>query len=146
MPVLSVRCGLVRVQCQFSLTGCVQRWVNGCHCIRCTRGFEQAADIGPRAPLQTLHRTLGQRPMLPQPASDECFSVTSPPFLASGVMENKCFISTKVSNPAELARGTPNPSLPLKLHYICKCANTTMCISPCVCVLAFSQSFFKVLR
>jgi hypothetical protein len=39
-----------------------------------------------------------------------------------------------------------NPSLPLKLHHLRKCANTTKCTSPCACVLAFSQSFFKALR
>jgi hypothetical protein len=39
-----------------------------------------------------------------------------------------------------------NASLPLKFHRLRKCANTTKCTSPCACVLAFSQSFYKVLR
>jgi hypothetical protein len=62
--------------------------------------------------------------------------VTSPPFPSSVAMENKRFISAK----------TPNPSLPLKLHRLRKCANTTEFTSPCARVLAFSQSFFKALR
>jgi hypothetical protein len=36
-----------------------------------------------------------------------------------------------------------NPSLPLKHHRLRKCANTTMCISSCACVLAFSQYFLR---
>ena len=31
----------------------------------------------------------------------------------------------------------------LQLHLLCKCANTIKCTPPCVCVLAFSQSFSK---
>ena len=31
----------------------------------------------------------------------------------------------------------------LQLHLLCTCANTAKCTPPCVCVLAFSQSFFK---
>jgi hypothetical protein len=48
-------------------------------------------------------------------------------------MENKHFISTK----------TPNPSLPLKLHCIRKCANITKYTSPCACVLAFYNNFSR---
>jgi hypothetical protein len=40
-------------------------------------------------------------------------------------------------------RGVPNPSPPLKLHLLSKCANTTKCTPPCACVLAFSQLFFS---
>jgi hypothetical protein len=54
-------------------------------------------------------------------------------FFASGAVENRHFTSTKAPN--------PNPSLPLKLHRLPKCANITMCISSCASVLAFSQSF-----
>jgi hypothetical protein len=54
-------------------------------------------------------------------------------FTASGVVENMHFTSTKALN----------PSLPLKLDRLRKCANTTRCTSPCVCVLAFSQSFLR---
>jgi hypothetical protein len=61
------------------------------------------------------------------------------PFLSFGTMKNKCFISTKIER-------TPNPSLPLKLHRLRKCANTTKSTSPCACLLVFSQSFFKTLR
>jgi hypothetical protein len=56
----------------------------------------------------------------------------------------------KALNPASQARRegerNPNPSLPLKLHRLRKCANTTKCTTPCACVLAFLQSFFKVLH
>jgi hypothetical protein len=45
------------------------------------------------------------------------------------------FTSMKAPNPV------PNPTLPLKLHLLHKCANTTKCTSPYACVLAFSQSF-----
>ena len=31
----------------------------------------------------------------------------------------------------------------LQLHLLCKCANTTKCTSPCVCVLAFHNHFPK---
>jgi hypothetical protein len=41
---------------------------------------------------------------------------------------------------------TPNPSLPLKLHRLRKCANTTKCTSACACVLAFSQLVYKALH
>ena len=36
---------------------------------------------------------------------------------------------------------------PIQLQQLllCKCANTTKCAPPCVCVLAFSQSFSKEL-
>jgi hypothetical protein len=39
---------------------------------------------------------------------------------------------------------SPNPSLPLKLHLLCKCSNTNKCSPPCACVLAFfTIIFFK---
>jgi hypothetical protein len=41
----SVRCTPLSNQRQFSLTGHVWRWVNGCHCVRCTWGFKEAADV-----------------------------------------------------------------------------------------------------
>jgi hypothetical protein len=44
-PTSSVRCTPVSIQRQFSLTGRVRRWVNGCHYVWCTRGFEEAADV-----------------------------------------------------------------------------------------------------
>jgi hypothetical protein len=37
----------------------------------------------------------------------------------------------------------PNLSLPLKLHLLHKCANTTKCTSPCVCVLTFFAIILK---
>jgi hypothetical protein len=68
-------------------------------------------------------------------------------FSASGVVENMHFTSTKAPNPAELARRegerAPNPSLPLKLHRLRKCANTTKSTMSCECVLVFSQSFSR---
>jgi hypothetical protein len=68
-------------------------------------------------------------------------------FFASGAVENRRFASTKASNLASQARQegerNPNPSLPLKHHRLCKCANITKCTSPCACVLAFSQSFLR---
>jgi hypothetical protein len=79
----------------------------------------------------------------------EKHSRTSPLFLASGAKENKRFISMKAPNPAEQTRQegerTPNPSLPLKLHLLRKCANTTKCTSPCACVLTFSAIILKEL-
>jgi hypothetical protein len=74
------------------------------------------------------------------------FPVTSPPFLASGAKENKRFISIKAPNPASQAQRegerTINPSLSLKLHFLCKCANTTICLSPCASVLAYFHNHF----
>jgi hypothetical protein len=43
-PTLSIRCTPVSIQRRFSLIGCIRRWVNGRHYVRCTRGFEEAAD------------------------------------------------------------------------------------------------------
>ena len=49
--------------------------------------------------------------------------------LSTGTIENMCFIFSKAPNPASQARRkgerNPNPSLPLELHLLCKCANTT---------------------
>jgi hypothetical protein len=68
-------------------------------------------------------------------------------FFTSGAVENRRFISRKALNPTSQARRegerNTNPSLPLKLHRLRKCANITKCTSPCVCVLAFSQSFSR---
>jgi hypothetical protein len=62
-------------------------------------------------------------------------------------VENRCFTSQKALNPASQApregERNSNPSLPLKLHRLRKCANITKCTSPCACVLAFSQSFSR---
>jgi hypothetical protein len=44
-PTPCVRCTLVSIQRQFSLTRRVRRWVNGRHYVRCTREFEEAADV-----------------------------------------------------------------------------------------------------
>jgi hypothetical protein len=44
-PTPSVRCTPISNQRRFSLTGRVRRWVNGRHCVRCTRGFKEAADV-----------------------------------------------------------------------------------------------------
>jgi hypothetical protein len=53
----------------------------------------------------------------------------------------------KALNPASQARRegerNPNPSLPLKLHRLCKCAHTTKCTPPCACVLAFHNHFSR---
>jgi hypothetical protein len=59
--------------------------------------------------------------------------VILPPFLSFGVMENKRFISMKMPESRR--------ALPLKLHHLCKCANTNKCSPLCARVLAFSQSF-----
>jgi hypothetical protein len=63
-------------------------------------------------------------------------------FFTSGPVENSRFTSQKASNPASQAQQegerNSNPSLPLKLHHLHKCANITKCTSPCACVLAFS--------
>jgi hypothetical protein len=68
-------------------------------------------------------------------------------FFTSGIVENRRFTSRKAPNPASQARWegerNSNPSLPLKLHRLHKCANITKCTSPCACVLAFSQSFSR---
>jgi hypothetical protein len=70
-------------------------------------------------------------------------------FFASGAVENRRFTSTKALNPFSQARRegerNTNPSLLLKLRRLHKCANTTKCTSPCACVLAFCQIFFKEL-
>jgi hypothetical protein len=55
-------------------------------------------------------------------------------FFASSAVENR-----------RLIERNPNPSLPLKLHLLRKCANTTKCSPSCAHVLAFSQIFFNEL-
>jgi hypothetical protein len=105
----------------------------------------------PRAKHQT--RQLCLTPTKPTSVAQKTTTITSvtlPSVPSFDAMENKRFISTKKRlNPTELARRegerTPNLSLPLKLHRLRKCANTTKCTSPCACVLAFSQWFFKAL-
>jgi hypothetical protein len=66
-------------------------------------------------------------------------------FFAFGAVKNRHFTSTKALNPASQARWegerNSNPSLPLKLYLLCKCANTNKWSSSCARVLAFSQSF-----
>jgi hypothetical protein len=60
-------------------------------------------------------------------------------------VKNSRFTSRKALNPASQAwreeERIPNPSPPLKLHLICKYANTNKCSPPCARVLAFLQSF-----
>ena len=63
------------------------------------------------------------------------------------VFTSNFFTLAPMCQPQEFASGAierdPNPSQPCKHHLLCKCANTTKCTPPCVCVLAFSQSFPK---
>jgi hypothetical protein len=101
-------------------------------------------------------QTLGALRLNPQleltGRAGHCFSVRNTPdlrlrFSASGVVKNRRFTSQKVPNPASQTRRegerNPNPSLPLKLHRLRKCANTTKCTPPCACVLAFHKHFSK---
>jgi hypothetical protein len=113
----------------------------------------------PDAPLRLIRRprraqtlsTNQMRPVKqrPRPVQHLVTSVTSVRlrFFASGAVENRRFISWKAMNPASQARREgerkSNPSLPLKLHRLRKCANITKCTSPCACVLAFSQTFLS---
>jgi hypothetical protein len=46
-------------------------------------------------------------------------------------------VSRKIAFSLPEKRRIPNPSLPLKLHLLRKCANTTKCTSSCACVLTF---------
>jgi hypothetical protein len=73
--------------------------------------------------------------------------MTTPPKLDIGVKENRRFNSSKMPefHLASSVGGRENhkPSLPLKLHRLCKGANTTKVLSSCASVLAFSQSFFE---
>jgi len=64
---------------------------------------------------------------------------------STGAIENMYFIFSKASNPTSQAQWegerNPNPSLPFKLHLLCKCANTTKWPPPlCMCV-SISQTF-----
>jgi hypothetical protein len=90
-----------------------------------------------RAPAALIQHPV-QRPVTPVTSCRLCF-------FASDVVGNRRFTSTKVPNPVELARmegeRNPNPSLPLKLHLLHKCANTTKCSPSYAHVLAFSQIF-----
>jgi hypothetical protein len=50
----------------------------------------------------------------------------------------------KIAKSRRACKRVPNPSLPLKLHRLRKCANTTKCTSPpCARVSAFSQLFSR---
>jgi hypothetical protein len=80
------------------------------------------------------------------PTSGHCFSVRNIPdlrlhFSVSGAVENRRFTSPKSVEsrlPSSAGgREEPKPSLPLKLHRLHKCANTTKCTPPYACVLAF---------
>jgi hypothetical protein len=103
-----------------------------------------------RTPLQQL--LLTERVRLSQ--DHVRFSVRSlqwPPFASvsihddlekistTSVVENMHFTSTKSAKSRQ--ERNPNPSLPLKLHRLRKCANTTKCTPSCTRVLAFSQIF-----
>jgi hypothetical protein len=114
---------------------------------------------GPRPPCARLPKVWTDRTRLPCPvisttASGHCFSVINIldfRHLLSPPVQWKIGVSLyqKAPNPAEQARRegerNSNPPLPLKLHRLCKCANTTKCAPPCAYVLAFSQLFFKAL-
>jgi hypothetical protein len=88
----------------------------------------------PRLTAVTTDRTRQLRP-IQRPVQRPITPVTSfhLRFFAFDTVKNRRFTSIKAPN--------PNPFLPLKLHLLRKCANTTKCTSPCACVLAFSQSF-----
>ena len=58
-----------------------------------------------------------------------------PQEFASGAIENRHSIFPKARD--------PNPSQPCKHHLLCKCANTTKCITLCTSVSIFSQTFSR---
>jgi hypothetical protein len=92
-----------------------------------------------------VHQTLGQRPMLWEPASGapkasvRCTKNSEEHF-------QKITESYRASSAArQEGERVLNPSLPLKLHLLRKSANTTKCNSPCTCVLTFSTIILKEL-
>ena len=68
---------------------------------------------------------------------------TSNFFTLAPMSQPQEFASVAIENRHSIFPKAPNPSHPCKHHLLCKCANTTKCTPPCVCVLAFSQSFPK---
>jgi len=87
--------------------------------------------------LATMHQMLSPHPT---PLHEAPITLMASLKLSSGAIENMHSIFTKRPNSAPQARregeSILNPSLPLKLHLLFKCANTTKC-TPCACVLAF---------
>jgi len=98
---------------------------------------------GARVVLPTLPRTQTPASDAIDSASDEKQSCD----FTSGEVKSRQFISKKTLNPASQTRREgeriPNHSVALKFHLLCKCANTTKCIPPCVYVLLFSKIFFQ---